>query len=189
MISFSAHAEVFRQPNKELQEPETYTADGKISNKIANEYFNNCMKQKAQGLDAHNQELLCGCTAVEMQNSMSMSDLQNLGKTDETGLAARNKMVMDVYAPCIQYPVSSLVKAKCLQDNRIGMYSRNARSLCECAGVGVGSYLHKNARDEIAKAFAENPQAQDPLGALMNSQAFTNKAQQILMGCVAQTQR
>lgn len=156
-----------------------------ITKDAANAYFENCKSQpKAEGLTAEGQKYMCACTAAQMMNKMSVEDVQAMSQQSQAGRNATNKMLINVYAPCINYPAKDHYYHTCMTNPKTKTLSRSPESLCGCMATQVAEYLKQNGEKVFREILAKDPNIVDPMTALTNDPKFTSYAQSKLLGCV-----
>lgn len=161
-------------------------AQTKVTKETANAYFNNCINQPAQGMSVETKQYMCACTAAKMQESMTVEDIKTMAQQSAAGRLATNKMIINVYAPCIEYPARDHYYTNCMNDPKSKNYTSNVQGMCACLGTQVASYLKQNAKNEFSRILSRTPNITDPMSALTNDPAFMNFAQRKLMACVRQ---
>ena len=155
-----------------------------ITKDMANNYYGSCMAKTTEGMSAESQKLLCACTAANMMNNMSVEDVKAMAQQDQNGRNATNKMVVDVYAPCIEYPAKEYYYNTCISNPQTAQMSKNPQGLCTCLGNEMASYLKANSRAVFQDLLMRNPAMVDPMSALTSDPKFQQFAQNKLLGCV-----
>ncbi len=164
-----------------LSSPASATA---ITKETANAYFTNCLNQPSQGMSDQTKQYMCACTAAKMQEGMTVEDIKTMGQQSQAGRLATNKMIINVYAPCIEYPARDHYYSTCMSNPQTKNLTSNVQGLCACLGNQVASYLKQNARSEFTRILKRTPNITDPMSALTNDPAFTRFAQTRMTGCV-----
>lgn len=159
-------------------------AQTRISNEMANTYFANCMKGEADNLTAQTKETMCACTAAQMMLGFSVEDMEAMSRRDEAARLALNKMIVNVYAPCIRYPAFDYYYGVCSADPRSLTLSKNPQAMCHCLANKVSNHLGANSQQIFADILARNPYITDPMAALTSDPAFDRFAQGQLLSCV-----
>ncbi len=154
-----------------------------ISDATANTYYQNCLKGQAPNLTPQTQQTMCACTAAQMKTGLTMEDMQTMSKQDESGRLAVNKMIVNVYAPCIQYPAFDYYNGTCLSNPQTASLSRNPQALCNCLAQKVSGYLAQNSQRVFNEILARNPYITDPMAALTGDRQFDQFAQSQLLAC------
>lgn len=164
--------------------PGIAAAQTPVTKETANAYFNNCLQQPAQGMSAETKQYMCACTAAKMQESMTVEDIRTMPQQSAAGRLATNKMIIEVYAPCIEYPARDHYYLTCMNNPQSKNYTKNVQGMCSCLGTQVATYLKQNAKSELSRILKRTPNITDPMAALTNDPAFTRYAQTKMMGCV-----
>ncbi len=156
-----------------------------ISNDTANQYYQNCIAGTTPPeLSKQTQDTLCACTAAQMKTGFTMEDMQAMSKKDETARLALNKMIVNVYAPCIQYPAYDYYYNVCVSNPQTASLSKNPQALCSCLAQKVSSYLAQNSQQVFADILTRTPNIVDPMAALTSDPQFDHFAQGQLVSCV-----
>lgn len=166
-----------------LMLPQIAAAQG-IDSKTANAYYANCLAQDHPVFGTQTQKMFCACTAAQMQQKIQLAEMKMVYEDSAEGLWARNKVLREVYAPCIEYPARDLVYNQCENNPQIAAATTNAKPICTCLSDNVAIFIKSNAQNVIAESLRANPNTLDPLGALMNSQSFQANSQQVMLGCI-----
>jgi len=152
---------------------------------FAEAYFQNCMTQQTDMLSPDSQELLCACSSANLQaGKMSVAEISLMQDNSAQGQRMRNKMLTEIYAPCIEYPTHDLILKNCLSDPKVEAVTGNGSKICGCMAGKVSRHLAANAQDIIRAELAKNPNNMDPLGIFLNSAAYEQEAQKALMACI-----
>ncbi len=149
-----------------------------ITDDIAKNYFNNCVTGaiKEGTMTADTRQRYCACTAMNMQSSMTQEDLSALSYKDEKARLVLNKILTDVNAPCMQYPVHDMIAKKCMVD-------LNNPPICGCLSRKMGQYTAQQAQKMMPQLLADNPDLFDPLTPIMESQEFEQTQKGIALSC------
>lgn len=156
-----------------------------VSKDAANKYFAECVAGQSYGqLSPNAQNMLCACTAARMTQYMSIEDMQAMASQD-TAIArpAFNKMMVDIYAPCMEMPAQEYHYNACISDPKTASYG-NPQKICECMSWEVANYMKSSGQQVFRDILARNPMITDPMGALADDPAFQQFAQSKLMSCL-----
>lgn len=151
------------------------------SKDFANQYFQNCVEAENKTLTSQSQEMLCACSAAKLSENMSIEEMKAMQQDSAFGQEMRNKMLLEVYAPCIEFPTHDLVLASCLNDPT---KLPQKKEVCHCLASSMGQYISQNAQVALMSALQQNPNSLDPLGTLLESPSFNAKSQKIFGECV-----
>jgi hypothetical protein len=159
-----------------------------IDQKTAENYFNSCVA-KPSGSDFSEETKidLCGCTATQMKDNMSVEDVQMLSANGQGGaaqLAALHKMITEVHAPCIHYPYREQKYKACMSSPQTKLVTNNPDAMCKCLSERVALYLEKNAQGIFRGILQRTPNISDPLVGLESDPAFRNYVAQQAQGCL-----
>lgn len=155
-----------------------------ISDEMANQYYDNCLKGQAPNLSQQTQQTMCACTAAQMKTGFTVEDMQAMSKKDEAARLAFNKMIINVYAPCIQYPAYDYYYSVCSADPRTASMTNNPQAMCNCLAGKVSGYLGQNSTQVFQDLLTRQPFMTDPMMALTNDPQFDQFAQSQLLTCV-----
>ena len=155
-----------------------------VSKDTANSYFQNCAAQSDPRFSQETQKLFCACTAVKLMENFTLEDMQATAKQDQSGRNATNKMITQIYAPCIRYPAREYHYQTCIADPKSKMLG-NAEKICNCSADQVASHLQTNAQSMLNNILRTNPNVMDPMQALYDDRAFQKLVQSKVMSCIA----
>lgn len=166
--------------------PLTAKAQTPVSKETANSYFANCVKTASptQGMSANGQQMLCACTAARLTQFFTMEDWQNMtSPSPEIARPAYNKMLIDVYAPCMSEPTREYHYTSCMQNPSVTKLG-NAQNVCNCAADALAQHMQYHGSSMFEKILAREPNIADPNAALFNDPDFQQVATQKTMGCL-----
>lgn len=155
-----------------------------VSKDAANAYYQNCKSQSAEGMSRKSQDFMCACTAAKMMDHMSVEDVKMMGQQNESGRKATNKMIIQVYAPCIEYPARDHYYNNCISDPKTKTMTSSPKAMCSCMAGEIADHLKNNAQTVFREILTRNPNITDPMGALTSDPEFQQFARRKLLGCV-----
>lgn len=155
-----------------------------VSKDMANAYYQNCMAKQDPSFSQESQGFLCACTAAKMMDNLSIEDMQMMGRQDQSGRDALNKMIINVYAPCMEHPAREYHYNQCISNPQTAQLSGNPQALCGCMADQIAAHLRTNAQDVFTGILARNPNITDPMQALYDDPEFQQFARSKLLGCV-----
>jgi len=160
-----------------------------MSKEQANNYYASCKAKQDPRMSTPAQDAFCACTSVKMMEAMSVEDVQTMAGNDQAGRNALNKMLIDVYAPCMSYPVEELVGAKCYNDPKLGALGlkKSKEKICDCVGQKTAAWFVDEGRDLMRNVLAQNPNIFDPIDPVMESAAFKSQSYENMMHCMKGT--
>ena len=160
-----------------LTAPFSASAQTTINNEFAQTFYSNCLAQNGRGMTNDTKDIFCSCAAYQMQQSLNIEDIQQLNSPDaKLQRMASNKIILDVYAPCMEFPVRGLIFNNCKKQNA-------PQAACECLANKMGKYTAGSAQQLLYDVLERNPHITDPMGPIVNSPAFQKKQQEIAMEC------
>lgn len=150
-----------------------------------NQYYKNCLAQKHPILKDEHLKLMCACTASNIPDNMSVEQIKAMSTDTSEGLHQRNRMMLFVYAPCIEHPTRALVLDSCLGNENLTETMKHEKKVCNCLADGMSEYMKVTAPKFIESAIKRNINDIDPLRVLMESKSYENKTEEIMHRCVA----
>lgn len=154
-----------------------------VSRDVANEYYKNCAAQSDPRFSQDTQNLFCACTAVKLMENYTIEDMQATARQDASARKATNKMITDVYAPCIRYPAREYHYQTCVEDPKTKMLG-NAEKICNCSANQVAEHLQVNAPKMLRDILRKQPDIMDPMQALYDDKNFQRVIQSKVTGCI-----
>ncbi len=157
-----------------------------ISKEMANAYYNSCLSKPDPRMKPETQAALCACTSAQMTEKMSVEDVQVMGQNNQAGRDKLNFMLINVYAPCMSFPVSDMVEDSCLKDEKISMMQlKGSRpALCHCMGTKTGTWFTGAGRQLMAEVLKKNQNISDPVSPVMDTPAFQKASYDNLVSCL-----
>jgi len=154
-----------------------------INRATAEAYFENCKKNEDPRFPKKVQATFCACTAAELMKSFTLEEMQATAQQNQAGRKATNKLITDIYAPCIQYPAKTYHYNTCIKDPKSGILG-NAEKICSCSAKLVANHLQANAKPMFEKILRTNPNVTDPMQALYDDPDFQKLIQSKSLSCV-----
>lgn len=154
-----------------------------VGNDQANNYYKSCLSQPMDARiteDSH--KSLCACTSAQMVKNMSVEDVNAMRGNDQNARIALNKMLTDVYAPCMGDVVHDLMISECNKNPAIS--GANASTICECFAKLTGDWYSLSGRTIMAEELKKNPNLIDPTEAIQNSALFKTESMKNLQSCM-----
>lgn len=152
---------------------------------FANRYYQNCAAQQHPILQGESKELLCGCTAAQLPKAMTVDQVREMQEDTPEGQFQRNRMMMFVYAPCIEHPTRALVLDQCMNDIKVRSAMKNFKTVCGCLADKMASYMKERAPTAIETSIRQNQTDTDPLRTLLESPAFDEMSRAKMSECIA----
>ncbi len=161
-------------------------AQTSISKEMGNQYFDSCIAKEDPRLTEGSQAALCSCTTVKMMETMSVEDIQIMAQQSQAGRNKLNYMLINVYAPCMLYPVTDLVTEECLKDPKMGvmLLKMDKDLICGCIAEMTGEWLSVNSGDIIERLLKEDPNLNDVISPIMESSEFRAQSYTNLVACM-----
>ncbi len=152
----------------------------KMSNEKAGEFYKHCLQRATDDktMTPATKAVFCQCNMVHMQQSMTMEDIEASVGNDQAARNAINKMLVEVYAPCMEYPVRDLLAGQCAKD------IPGKPKVCNCISDNMGAYMSKVAKPMFKEMLAKNPNMADPMNALLENPEFKKQQQSMAFSCI-----
>lgn len=156
-----------------------------VTKEKANTYYQSCVSQApTQQFLGNGQEMMCACQAARMTQFFSMEDMNAMMSQDPAiARPAYNKMMVDVYAPCMEEPTRAYHYNACIsnpQTARLG----NPQKLCTCMSDFVGKHMATNGSLMFSEILAKDPNNMDPMTTVFEDPKFRSYTQSKLIACV-----
>jgi hypothetical protein len=164
--------------------PASVQAQTPVNDQMAIAYYENCKSKPSPNMNAETQKQLCGCTAKNMKYNMSVEDVQAMGQDNSNARLAFNKMMTEVYAPCMDAPAKELYYKNCVNNPQTAALAKNPQVACNCMSTEVATYLAEEGPAIFRDILARNPRIMDPMAALADDPKFQQFAQQKLLACL-----
>lgn len=149
-----------------------------ITADMARQYYSNCVAgAERQGtMSSISIQKYCGCTTIYMKDKLTQEDLGDLGKENQAGRNAINKMMVTVNGPCSQYPIHDMLEKKCMSDG-------TAPSLCSCLSTKIADFLGSHSPMMLYKILQADPNNPDPMAVIYETPEFKSAQQQAAVSC------
>lgn len=159
-----------------------------VSKEQANTYFASCIENAAkteQRFSKPSQEMFCACTAARLTQFFSIEDMQTMtDPANPNSRKALNKMIVDVYAPCMEYPTQEYHVTQCMENPQVSRLGGDPQTLCQCAAAEIGQHLKNHGSAMFEEILSRNPTIEDPMQALYDDPKFRSFAQAKLLKCL-----
>lgn len=166
------------------------TAATAIDKESANAYFAKCVSTRDERMTEATQEELCACTSVQMMRALSVEDVQVMGENTPRGRMMLNKMLIEVYGPCMAGPVKDMVSGECDRDPRVALADQTVdrRKLCGCMADKTGAWFESEGRTIMKSVLDEQPYTADPISPVMESKIFKDASYEAMLACMGDLQ-
>ncbi len=155
---------------------------------MANQYFANCVQSSAateQRFSPEAQQSFCACTAARLTQFFSVEDMTTMTDTaNPNSRLALNKMIINIYAPCMEVPMTEYHYAQCIANPQTAQLTKNPQSLCQCAAEQLGIQMKVHGSRLFEELLARSPLDEDPMMAIYNDPGFQTLAQQKAIACL-----
>lgn len=150
-----------------------------VSDQAVQAYVAGCVKQPSRTMDAATLTQFCQCSGLHIQKNMSLEEVKAQAGNDQAARNALNKVVTQVYAPCMEYPVRALVALQCKQNPETAGHPQ----VCACAADSMALYTQREAQKQLPQLLAANPNMTDPSAVFMSTPQFEAAQKQIADTC------
>lgn len=158
-----------------------------VSKETANAYYQNCVSQRsAQSFSTQAQGMMCACTAARLTQFFTMEDMATMTNNKAAPEAQRgafNKMMVNIYAPCMEEPTREYHYNACISNPQTAQYGDPA-TICRCMSDQVATHMRVYGPRVFQDLIARNPNITDPMSELTNDPSFQTFAQSKLLGCL-----
>jgi|GEM_PF-795651 len=156
-----------------------------ITPELTKAYYDSCMGARDQRMSRASQDFLCSCTAEKMMETMSVEDIRSMGQENQEGRNMLNRVLLDVYAPCMSAPLAEMVSNECMLEGEMNAKGMHKIDLCHCIGEKTGAWFSGSGRDLMADVLKKNPNITDPVGPIMNSTQFKKESFANMQACLS----
>lgn len=151
----------------------------------ARAFYNSCKNKPDPNMSGKTQDELCACSAAHMFKYMTVEDVKAMSQQNEAGRIATNKMIVNVYAPCMKFPAKELYYKNCISNPQTAtMVKKDPEAVCQCMSTKVADYLSEDGPDVFSQILMRNPTITDPMAALSEDKEFQSFAQKQLFSCL-----
>ncbi len=129
---------------------------------------------------------LCQCVRTQLETgAITESDLGAASAGDNRFTPdLKEKILANVYAPCLHTPVHDLFYQGCKSDPQISGAVMEPEKFCSCVADQVSSFIAENGSQLIETQAGDQGAIGNPLGTLIKSQKFQDISQTALLTCV-----
>jgi hypothetical protein len=174
------------QPAETTQKPEESQDAGAVIDKMADAFYINCLRKMNPDITQQDLQGLCECTAKRMKTEMTPEQIKIMAQNDEAGRLALNHMLLDIYAPCMNYPVQSRLEKQCHSAPKAENLPAGLdwEKICYCSAVKTGQWYTSHGRELMQAVIAKNPNVYDLTGPIMDDPSFKQAAHDNLTSCI-----
>ena len=149
-----------------------------VSAQTANQYYYNCKANQDPRMSAASQDAMCACNAAMMQRNFTMEDMQLMLEDSYESRQALNAMLLNVYAPCINFPLHDLLFDNCMSDRKVQRMRSTlpVEKFCGCVAENTSEWMANEGRNIMVDVIEQNPNIYDPIEPIMNHKDFLAEA-------------
>ena len=158
-----------------------------VTQKIANTYYDVCMSHDDPRMDAESQMNLCSCAAARMMSFLSLEDMAHMSADvkNTAGRAIYDKMLVNVYGPCLKLPVQKALAEQCVADRKIKQFMlRDTTGMCECMAARTGDYMDHDSDNILGTIVEQDPKVTDLFPRMMTSSRIRGAAENFIYTCM-----
>ncbi|MDP7142472.1 MAG: hypothetical protein QF692_04625 [Alphaproteobacteria bacterium] len=159
--------------------PVSASAQTAISPEQAYSYYQNCTSTRDPNISGETQDIFCKCTAMKMQSDFYVEDMVMMQGDSDPARKAINKMLLNVYAPCMEFPVRDLIFKRCIENE----YNVQ-KDICECLANRMADYTASSARKYLSDILKNDPNITDPMGPIVNHPKFIQHEKRTALACI-----
>ena len=158
-------------------------SSGDIRKDIALRYYDDCNKYKEGVLSAAEQDMFCSCISNGIDLGLSTEEAKLLYDESRKGQRARDKMMLEIYAPCMKFPIRDTVINTCRTSKAMDGYPQK-KTLCECQANMLTQHVGIISENLVQGALQSEKWYKDPIGNYLQSQDFRSSADGYLQRCI-----
>ena len=99
-------------------------------------------------------------------------------QTDPNARVAMNKMIINIYAPCMETPARDKYQSICAQNPQVN------QNVCKCTANKIGMHMQQNGSQIFADILANNPTIEDPWAMLEKDPQFEAFKESAAKSCI-----
>lgn len=170
LLALSASADVLATP---------------VSRDEANQYYQSCIRQDSAATGPENMRMLCSCAAAKIVEVLTQEELQSLSPEAAQNRPVRDKILLDVYAPCLDEMAPELFAHQCASDESLHELGDqfDVTAACGCVGERAGKWFKGKGRAIVSGLLKANPLLVDPIAPLMTEKQVRREVTGHLLGC------
>ncbi len=157
----------------------TVQAQTAMNAQMAQTYMANCVSNQDPRMSPETQGIFCQCTVNRMQKTISVEEMKIMAQQTQNSIAIQNKVLTQVYAPCMEFPVRDLIFNKCQTDTY-----QSKQGICMCMSGRMATFVSTESQRLLGSILQRTPNLADPIGAIMETPEFTQKEKRIVLECI-----
>jgi hypothetical protein len=144
--------------------------------------YQSCLAQGAPAeLTPQTKDIFCQCTATYTQKAITVEEMAAATTAGNPNAAAiQQKIILEVYAPCMEFPVRDLITAECVKTPALAANPQ----ICPCLAKNMSAYTAQTAQANLGKLMASGRPVGDVMNGLMETPEFKAAQQDIAMKCM-----
>ena len=189
LLSLRVYAQEIREPTIDerlgLTKPKSEeTKEDKTVKDLALDYYDLCRGQHGEYLDLASTELLCSCTANELEKYGLKENLLQIFSSEPSSTSARRALLKDPYGPCMHFAVKNFISGSCQSNpTLLKTLGKHHKIVCGCYADLMSRHTAQY-HDQITKFYSgvENVDMA-PLKNWIISDDFSKQSERFLTRC------
>ena len=157
----------------------------KSLNEFAFRYKQRCVKTVHPIIADKYLDLFCSCASNNILNEMTFEEMQQAQYKSAEGSFQRQRMLMFVYAPCIEKPLNTMILNDCVNNVRSKHLMKNIYGTCGCLADEVAREIQAVTPQYIRGAIRRREDVLNPLDLLVNTDDFERKMRHKTKVCLS----
>lgn len=164
-----------------------HNADAPLTSEdYAIQYQKKCMAHVHTVYSDKEKEVVCGCTAAKMAETLTTDEFQILYDEDIKGQDVRDKAIAYAYAPCVRLIFNNLMTKDCLHSDHLKGVISGKNAICSCGVKTLSRIVNQMMPTIIIKIMKYNPLTLDPMEYYFSSEDYYIQSQKAFGQCSLQ---
>lgn len=165
------------------KEEEKEKSTGDIKKDYSLKFFDECKKTTHPMISAESRQLLCACTAQDMQKEMDYGDIVALFTDEQKAPGIYREILRTHYAGCSRHVVRDTSYDLCIGTDALKKY-RKEKAVCDCLSDTMARFMTQKGAFYIDAELSRNPGNYDPLGTYLESNTYKERYHVYLDRCI-----
>lgn len=173
---------------EDVTEQMTEMTETTVTEEQANNFYVNCMSTRDDRMTQETQNAMCACQSVKVMENMSVEEIRVMSSDLPDARMMYDKMLINVYAPCMSYPLQEIALTQCLESEELDLAGLNMPKdeLCVCASQKTASWLVDFGPALMNQTLKKNPDMSDPLGPVIENRTFKSHTVEHISNCLTE---
>ncbi|MFP4313731.1 MAG: hypothetical protein ACLFR0_05320 [Alphaproteobacteria bacterium] len=150
---------------------------------FALKFYDNCLKTAHPMMTERARDLLCSCTAREMEDGMELEELNALFNDKDKAPDIYRAIMQTHYAHCSRHAVRETTYDLCINMEALKKTKKDWQ-VCECTADTYARYMTANSKRLMTQMITRDKNALDPLGQYMESGSYQGLFRNFLDRCI-----